>query len=105
MLLEKDAARRFESPADACRPLFCSSAMGPYRSKHLREIASCGATIAEAISLAKERNDMHALVVAMQEELHSGYRFASPLQFRAFRLAAPLAKWVSRCHPKWSSQS
>ena len=33
---------------------------------------------------------------AGQEELDSGYRFASPLQFRAFRLAAPLAKWVSR---------
>ncbi len=30
---------------------------------HLGEIASCGATMAEAISLAKELNDMHALVV------------------------------------------
>lgn len=33
---------------------------------------------------------------AGQEELDSGCRFASPLQFRAFRLAALLAKWVSR---------
>jgi tetratricopeptide (TPR) repeat protein len=32
---------------------------------HLREIASCQATIAEAISTAKEVNDMHALALAL----------------------------------------
>jgi TIR domain/NACHT domain len=32
---------------------------------HLEEIASCQSTIAEAISLAKELNDMHALAVAL----------------------------------------
>jgi predicted ATPase len=32
---------------------------------HLGEIASCHATMAEAISLAKELNDMHALAVAL----------------------------------------
>jgi hypothetical protein len=32
---------------------------------HLGEIASCQATMAEAISLAKELNDMHALAVAL----------------------------------------
>ena len=32
---------------------------------HLGEIASCQATIAEAISLAKELNDMHALAFAL----------------------------------------
>ena len=32
---------------------------------HLGEIASCRATMAEAISLAKELNDMHALAVAL----------------------------------------
>ena len=32
---------------------------------HFGEIASCHATMAEAISLAKELNDMHALAVAL----------------------------------------
>ena len=32
---------------------------------HLGEIASCQATMAEAISLAKELNDMNALAVAL----------------------------------------
>ena len=32
---------------------------------HFREIPSCRSTIAEAISLAKELNDMHALAVAL----------------------------------------
>ena len=32
---------------------------------HFGEIASCHATMAEAISLAKELNDMHALALAL----------------------------------------
>ena len=32
---------------------------------HVGEIASCQATMAEAISLAKELNDMHGLAVAL----------------------------------------
>ncbi len=37
---------------------------------HFAEIASCQATMAEAISLAKELNDMHALAVALW---HAGW--------------------------------
>ena len=36
-----------------------------YSEWHFGEIASCHATMAEAISLAKELNDMHGLAVAL----------------------------------------
>ena len=39
--------------------------MGPYLEWHFGEIASCQANMAEAISLAKELNDMHALAQAL----------------------------------------
>ena len=51
-----------EVDAPACR-LVC--AMRRYAEWHFGEIASCQATMAEAISLAKELNDMHALAVAL----------------------------------------
>ena len=47
------------------RPLFyclCYEALSEW---HLGEIGSCRATMAEAISLAKELNDMHALAIAL----------------------------------------
>ena len=40
-------------------------AMRRYSEWHFGEIASCHATMAEAISLAKELNDMHGLAVAL----------------------------------------
>ena len=42
--------------------LLCYGALSEW---HLGEIASCRATIAEAISLAKELNDMAALAIAL----------------------------------------
>jgi predicted ATPase len=47
------------APAVTC---LCYEAMLQW---HFREMSSCRATIAEAISLAKELNDMHALAVAL----------------------------------------
>ena len=47
------------APAVAC---LCYEALSEW---HFGEIASCHATMAEAISLAKELNDMHALAVAL----------------------------------------
>ena len=46
----------------ARRQCLCYEALSEW---HLGEIASCQATMAEAISLAKELNDMHALAVAL----------------------------------------
>ncbi len=47
------------APAVTC---LCYEALSEW---HFGEIASCQATMAEAISLAKELNDMHALAVAL----------------------------------------
>ena len=47
------------APAVVC---LCFEALSEW---HFGEIASCQATMAEAISLAKELNDMHALAVAL----------------------------------------
>ena len=51
--------RRRRRPAVVC---LCYEALSEW---HFGEIASCHATMAEAISLAKELNDMHGLAVAL----------------------------------------
>ena len=48
-----------DAPAVVC---LCYEALSEW---HFGEIASCQATMAEAISLAKELNDMHALAAAL----------------------------------------
>ena len=53
------SGRRGHTPAVLC---LCYEALSEW---HLGEIASCQATMAEAISLAKELNDTHALAVAL----------------------------------------
>ena len=52
-------SKRSIAPAVAC---LCYEALSEW---HFGEIASCQATMAEAISLAKELNDMHALALAL----------------------------------------
>ena len=52
-------AEEVTAPVVTC---LCYEALSEW---HLGEIASCRATMAEAISLAKELNDMHALAVAL----------------------------------------
>jgi hypothetical protein len=51
-----------EEPYTPAVPCLCYVALSEW---HLGEIASCQSTIAEAIALAKELNDMHALVLAL----------------------------------------
>ena len=52
-------AEEVDAPVVAC---LCYEALSEW---HFGEIASCHATMAEAISLAKELNDMHALALAL----------------------------------------
>ena len=61
---------------------------------HLGEIASCHASIAQAISLAKELNDMHALVLALYWAGHLAYFEDSPAEVE--RLASDLMERSTR---------
>jgi serine/threonine protein kinase len=61
---------------------------------HLGEIASCQATIAEAIALAKELNDMHALVLALYWAGHLAYFEDNPAEVE--RLASDLMERSTR---------
>ena len=61
---------------------------------HLGEIASCRATMAEAISLAKELNDMHALAVALTFGAVLGHFERNPAEVE--RLASDLIELSTR---------
>jgi serine/threonine protein kinase len=61
---------------------------------HAGEIASCRATMAEAISLAKELNDMHALAVAIFWSAVLGYYERNPAE--AQRRASDLIELATR---------
>jgi hypothetical protein len=61
---------------------------------HLKEITSCKATIVEAISLAKELNDMHALAVALFLAAILGHFERPPTQ--AERCASDLIELSTR---------
>jgi predicted ATPase len=61
---------------------------------HLGEIASCQVTMAEAISLAKELNDMHALTVALWNAAILAHLEGNPAQVE--RLASDLIELTTR---------
>ena len=61
---------------------------------HLGEIASCQATIAEAISLAKELNDTNALALALNWAAFLAYLERNPTE--AERLASDLIELSMR---------
>ena len=61
---------------------------------HLGEIASCQATMAEAISLAKELNDMHALALALYWAAILGHYERNPAEVE--RLASDLIELSTR---------
>jgi serine/threonine protein kinase len=61
---------------------------------HFGEIASCQVTMAEAISLAKELNDMHALTVAILNAAILAYLEGDPAQVG--RLASDLIELTMR---------
>ena len=63
-------AEDLDAPVVTC---LCYEALSEW---HLGEIASCQATMAEAISLAKELNDMHALALALNWAADLGLRRA-----------------------------
>jgi tetratricopeptide (TPR) repeat protein len=63
-------------------------------SWHLGEIASCQATIAEAISLAKELNDMSALAIALAWAAGTAVNERNPAE--ADRLASDLIELSTR---------
>jgi serine/threonine protein kinase/tetratricopeptide (TPR) repeat protein len=61
---------------------------------HLGEIASCQVTMTEAISLAKELNDMHALTVALWNAAILAHLEGNPAQVE--RLASDLIELTTR---------
>jgi tetratricopeptide (TPR) repeat protein len=71
--------------------LLCYGALSEW---HLGEIASCRATIAEAISLAKELNDMAALAIALAFGAVLGHFERSPAEVE--RLASDLIELSTR---------
>ena len=75
-------------PPSAC---LCYEALSEW---HLGEIASCHATMAEAISLAKELNDMHALAVALHYAAFLGHYERNPAEVE--RLASDLIELSTR---------
>jgi len=66
---------------------------------HFGEIASCQATMAEAISLAKELNDMHALAVALWSAGTLAQFERNPAE--ADRLASDLIELSTRQNFAW----
>ena len=68
--------------------------MRRYAEWHLGEIASCQATMAEAISLAKELNDTHALAVALYFAAVLGHYERNPAEVE--RLASDLIELSTR---------
>ena len=77
-----------DAPAVDC---LCYEALSEW---HFGEIASCQATMAEAISLAKELNDMHALAVALYFAAHLAHFERNPAEVE--RLASDLIELSTR---------
>jgi hypothetical protein len=67
---------------------------GAHSEWHLGEIASCRAAMAEAISLAKELKDMHALALALNWAASLGYAERNPGEVD--RLASDLIELSTR---------
>jgi tetratricopeptide (TPR) repeat protein len=71
-------AEDFHSPVVGC---LCYGAMSEW---HLGEIASCQATMAEAISLAKKLNDMNALAIALGQAMTLAATERNPAEVARF---------------------
>jgi predicted ATPase len=76
------------APAVTC---LCFQALSGW---HFGETASCQVTMAEAISLARELNDMHALTVALWNAAILAYSEGNPAQVE--RLASDLIELATR---------
>jgi len=81
------------APAVTC---LCYEALSEW---HFGEIPSCRATIAEAISLAKELNDMHALAAALWNAAILAHYERNPAEVE--RLASDLIELSTRHNFAW----
>ena len=81
-------AEFLDAPAVVC---LCYEALSEW---HFGEIASCQATMAEAISLAKELNDMHGLAVALYFAAYLAHYERNPAEVE--RLASDLIELSTR---------
>jgi predicted ATPase len=82
------------SPAVVC---LCHLALTEW---HFGEVAPCQATMPEAISLAKELNDMHALVLALYWAAHLAYLQGNPTEVERvasdlIELGQNFASWLA----------
>jgi tetratricopeptide (TPR) repeat protein len=84
----KSQAEEVDPPAIGC---LCHEALIQW---HFGEIASCHASMAEAISLAKELNDIPGLAVALNYAAFLGYFERNPAQVE--RLASDLIELSTR---------
>ena len=81
-------------PEDVDTPVVACLCYKAYSEWHLGEIASCRATIAEAISLAKRLNDTNALAIALGWAAGIAYSQRNPAE--ADRLASNLIELATR---------
>jgi serine/threonine protein kinase/tetratricopeptide (TPR) repeat protein len=81
-------------PEDVDTPVVACLCYKAYSEWHLGEIASCRATIAEAISLAKKLNDTNALAIALGWAADIAYSQRNPAE--ADRLASDLTELATR---------
>jgi tetratricopeptide (TPR) repeat protein len=81
-------------PEDVDTPVVACLCYKAYSEWHLGEIASCRATIAEAISLAKKLNDTNALAIALGWAASIAYSQRNPAE--ADRLASDLIELSTR---------
>jgi predicted ATPase len=81
-------------PEDIDTPVFSCLCHGALSELHLGEIASWHATVAEAIALAKELNDLHALAVLLLWATIVGHFECNPA--KVARLASDLIELSTR---------
>jgi tetratricopeptide (TPR) repeat protein len=81
-------------PEDVDTPVVACLCYKAYSEWHLGEIASCRATIAEAISLAKNLNDTNALAIALGWAVGIAYSQRNPAEVD--RLASDLTELATR---------
>jgi tetratricopeptide (TPR) repeat protein len=84
----KSPVQEVDAPPIGC---LCHEALIEW---HFGEIALCQATMAEAITLAKELNDMHGLAVALNYAAVLGYQERNPAEVE--RLATDLIELSTR---------
>jgi predicted ATPase len=88
-----DAADEVQEVGASAVSVLCYEAQGKW---HLGEIAGSKTTVAEAISLAKEMNDMHGLVVALWHAALFAYYEGNPAEVE--RLASKSIELSTRHH-------